>query len=170
MKNQIIIIFLLSVCLLACQSKNENNSLKKPGKDEMTELNRYFVQKDKERIQNYIERKGLHMTESPTGLWYNIEKEGTGKFLTDNDKLLMEYECYLLDGTHCYSSKDLGPKEIIIERSQLETGLNEGLRMLKRGGTAIFIIPPFLAYGLVGDGKKIPPRSILIYNVYILGT
>ena len=136
----------------------------------MTELNRYFVQKDKERIQNYIERKSLVMTESPTGLWYNIEKEGSGNFLTDNDKLLMEYECSLLDGTHCYSSKDLGPREIIIGRSQLEPGLNEGLRMLKRGGAGTFIIPPFLAYGLVGDGKKIPPRSTIIYNVSILET
>ena len=170
MRKRIIIIFILSLCLLSCQSKNEKKSLKKPGIDEMTELNRYFVQKDKERIQNYIERKSLVMTESPTGLWYNIEKEGSGNFLTDNDKLLMEYECSLLDGTHCYSSKDLGPREIIIGRSQLEPGLNEGLRRLKRGGAAAFIIPPFLAYGLVGDGKKIPPRSTIIYNVSILET
>jgi FKBP-type peptidyl-prolyl cis-trans isomerase len=168
MRKRFTIIFILSLFLISCQSKNEKNPLKKPGKDEMTELNRYFVQKDKERIQNYIERKSLQMTESPTGLWYNIEKEGSGKFLSDGDKLLMEYECSLLDGTHCYSSKDLGPREIIIGRSQLEPGLNEGLRMLKRGGAATFIIPPFLAYGLVGDGEKIPPRSTLIYNLYIL--
>ena len=33
-------------------------------------------------------------------------------------------------------------------RSEMEAGLNEGLRMLKPGAEAIFIIPPFLAYGL----------------------
>ena len=31
----------------------------------MAELNRYMVQKDRERIENYIDRKNLKMTESP---------------------------------------------------------------------------------------------------------
>ena len=42
----------------------------------MADLNSYLVQKDRERIQNYIERKNLNMTESPTGLWYQILNEG----------------------------------------------------------------------------------------------
>ena len=62
----------------------------------------------------------------------------------------------------------LGPKEIVLGRSQLEPGLNEGLRMLKTGAEATFILPPFLAYGLIGDGKKIPSRAVIIYNVNIL--
>lgn len=50
----------------------------------------------------------------------------------------------------------------------MEPGLNEGLRMLKPGSEAIFIIPPFLAYGLIGDGKMIPSRAVIVYNVSIL--
>ena len=84
----------------------------KPGKNEMADLNRYLVQKDRERIRNYIERKNLKMKESPTGLWYQIIKEGEGKEFTENDKVVMDYECSLLDGTKCYSSNDLGPKGI----------------------------------------------------------
>jgi FKBP-type peptidyl-prolyl cis-trans isomerase len=41
----------------------------------------------------------------------------------------------------------------------------EGIKMLKPGGDAVFILPPFLAYGIVGDGKAIPPRSILVYEL-----
>ena len=48
----------------------------RPGKNEMADLNRYFVTKDRERIQNFIERKNLSMTESKTGLWYQIKKSG----------------------------------------------------------------------------------------------
>jgi FKBP-type peptidyl-prolyl cis-trans isomerase len=140
----------------------------KPGKKEMTDLNRYLVQKDREIIQNYIERKNLKMTESPTGLWYYIKNEGSGKFLKDNDRIVIDYECSLLDGTVCYSSASLGPKEIILGRTAIEPGMNEGLRLLKPGAEAIFILPPFLAYGIVGDGKKIPPRSTIVYNVGIL--
>jgi FKBP-type peptidyl-prolyl cis-trans isomerase len=134
----------------------------------MADINRYIIQKDRERIQSYSERKGIALKESATGLWYNIEKEGDGVFFKDNDRIRFEYDCSLLDGTRCYSSKELGPKEIIMGRSGLPSGLDEGLKLLKPGGAAIFIIPPFLAYGLIGDGKKIPPRATLVYNVIII--
>lgn len=134
----------------------------------MVNLNRYLVQKDREKIQNYIERKNLKMTESPTGLWYQIIKEGSGKNFTENKKVVFEYECFLLDGTRCYSSKELGSREVTLGKSEMEAGLNEGLRMLKPGAEAIFIIPPFLAYGLVGDRKKIPPRAIIVYSVSVV--
>ena len=136
--------------------------------NEMEDLNRYLVQKDRELIQNYAERKGLTLTESPAGLWYQIINEGEGQGYKDSDRVIFEYECSLLDGTKCYSSKILGPKEVILGRSQLEPGLNEGFRMLKPGGAAIFILPPFLAYGLPGDGKMIPSRAVIVYNVNIL--
>ena len=134
----------------------------------MADLNKFLVQKDRERIKSYIDRKKLKMSESPTGLFYEIIKEGSGKTFTDNDKVVMDYECSLLDGTKCYSSSDLGSKKIIIGRTEIEAGLNEGLRLLKPGAQAIFIIPPFLAYGLIGDRKMIPSRAVIVYNVNIL--
>jgi FKBP-type peptidyl-prolyl cis-trans isomerase FkpA len=164
----IVIVFLI-VSLVSCREKPASPiSNSKPGKNEMADLNKFLVQKDRERIRNYIERKSLKMNESPTGLWYEIIKEGTGQSFTNNDKVVMDYECSLLDGTKCYSSKDLGPKEVIIGRSEIETGLNEGLRLLKPGAEAIFIIPPFLAYGLIGDRKLIPSRAVIVYNINIL--
>jgi FKBP-type peptidyl-prolyl cis-trans isomerase FkpA len=155
--------------LLSCKEKQRNSGIiTRPGKNEMADLNKFLVQKDRERIINYIDRKNLKMNESPTGLWYEIIKVGNGKTFTDNDKVVMNYECSLLDGTKCYSSSDLGPKKIVIGRSEIETGLTEGLRMLKPGAQAIFIIPPFLAYGLIGDRKMIPSRAVIVYNVNIL--
>ena len=164
------IVFLFTLLfLVSCRQKQGNIPVSsRPGKNEMADLNRYLVQKDRERIKNYIERKNLKMNESPTGLWYQIIKEGVGKNFTENDKVVMDYECSLLDGTKCYSSKDLGPKEVILGRSEMEQGLNEGLRLLKPGAEAIFIIPPFLAYGFVGDRKMIPSRAVIVYNVNIL--
>jgi FKBP-type peptidyl-prolyl cis-trans isomerase len=46
--------------------------------------------------------------------------------------------------------------------------MNEGLRLLRPGAEAIFILHPFLGYGLTGDRKMIPPRATLVYNVNIL--
>ena len=94
-------------------------------------------------------------------------KRGRGETLGEKDRIIMDYECSLLDGTNCYSSKELGPREFMLGRSEMEAGLNEGLRLLKPGSEAIFIIPPFLAYGLIGDRKLIPPRAVLVYNVNV---
>lgn len=140
----------------------------KPGTADMENLNRFMIQKDRERIQNYIERKKLNMNQTRTGLWYQIIKGGEGDLLSDNSRIIMKYECSLLDGTLCYSSDNLGNKELILGKSTMESGLNEGLRLLKPGAEAIFILPPFLAYGLPGDGKMIPPRAVIVYNVNIL--
>jgi FKBP-type peptidyl-prolyl cis-trans isomerase len=164
-----ILFLILIMSLFACREKHVNSNIdSRPGKNEMADLNRYLIQKDRERIKNYIERKNLHMSESPTGLWYQIIKNGKGKTFSDNDKVIMNYQCSLLDGTKCYSSDNLGPKQIVIGRSEIEPGLNEGLKLLKPGAEAIFIMPPFLAYGLVGDRKMIPSRAVIVYNVNIL--
>jgi FKBP-type peptidyl-prolyl cis-trans isomerase FkpA len=169
MKTKFILIIAILFSFVSCRSDQVAQKVPaKPGKQEMAEMNRYLVQKDREIIENYIERKNLKMTESPTGLWYYVKDDGNGEYLKDNDRIVMDYECSLLDGTVCYSSADLGPKEIILGRSDLESGMNEGLRLLKPGAEALFILPPFLAFGLVGDGKKIPPRTIIVYSVSIL--
>jgi FKBP-type peptidyl-prolyl cis-trans isomerase len=155
--------------IVSCREKRAEHAVNSGlSKNDMADLNSYLIKKDRERIKNYIERKNLIMSESPTGLWYQIIKQGSGKSFSENDKVIMEYECSLLDGTKCYSSKDLGPKEVTLGRSEMEPGLNEGLRLLNPGAIAIFIIPPYLGYGLIGDRKMIPPRAVIVYNVNIL--
>jgi FKBP-type peptidyl-prolyl cis-trans isomerase FkpA len=158
------------IIISSCNSANNKySSQHAPGKSEMADLNKYLIRKDKERIESYIERKNLKMKETSSGLWYLIVSEGAGKYFTDKDKVEMEYECSLLDGTLCYSSRELGPKEIILGKTSIESGLDQGLRMLKPGSEALFILPPFIAYGLPGDGKKIPSRAVIIYSVRIRG-
>lgn len=166
---RLIVITLLTLTSVSCNSgQDKNYNRLKPGKKEMMDLNRYLIQRDRERIENFIARKNLKMSESSTGLWYLIKSEGDGSYFTDNDKVVMEYECSLLDGTSCYSSRELGPKEIILGKNEMGAGLNQGLKMLKPGGEAVFIIPSYLAYGFVGDGNKIPSRAVIVFKVNIL--
>jgi len=163
------ILILLLLLFTSCRNYSEKKEpVVRRSKEEMTDVNRYMVTKDRERIESYIERKELEMEESPTGLWFKINKEGEGPQFNDGDRIIFSYSCSLLDGTLCYNSEELGPKDIVLGKSALEAGLNEGLRMLRPGADAVFILPPFMAFGLIGDGKKIPSRAILVYNVTIL--
>jgi FKBP-type peptidyl-prolyl cis-trans isomerase len=168
MRVTILIWLLILFYSVSCNNTSDKSVIKqKRSKDELADLNSYLVQKDRERIQNYFERKNLPMKETPSGLWFYIRKEGSGTFFTDNDKISVDYVCSLLDGTECYNSDKLGPRDYNLGKSEIEAGLNEGLRLLKPGGEAIFILPPFLAYGLAGDGKSIPSRAIVVYNIKI---
>ncbi|MGD0341665.1 MAG: FKBP-type peptidyl-prolyl cis-trans isomerase [Bacteroidales bacterium] len=170
MGSRFLVTAIFFIIVLSCNTAHDKSASQQvPGKSEMTDLNRFLVRKDRERIESYIERKNLKMKETPSGLWYLIVSEGTGEYLTDKDTVEMEYECSLLDGTLCYSSRELGPKEIILGKTSIESGLDQGLRMIRPGSAAVFILPPFMAYGLPGDGKKIPSRAVIVYNVRIRG-
>ena len=50
----------------------------------------------------------------------------------------------------------------------VESGLEEGILLLKLGDKARFIIPSYLAHGLSGDQDKIPPKATLIYTIKII--
>ena len=84
---RLFVIALLSLVTISCNSGSQNaGNRKKPGKEEMADLNRYLITKDRERIENYIARKNLDMTETQSGLWYMIKTEGTGDYFTNDDE------------------------------------------------------------------------------------
>ena len=169
MTLRVLTILSLFFFIISCRERTDKSkSSYRPGREEMADVNRYIIQKDRERIQSYSERKGLKMTETSTGLWYCITIDGNGELFKENDRIVYNYQCFLLDGTLCYTSDDKGPNDIRLGRAELPAGLNEGLRLLRPGSEAVFILPPFLAYGLIGDGNKIPPRSPIVYNIQVI--
>jgi FKBP-type peptidyl-prolyl cis-trans isomerase len=137
-------------------------------KKHLVEVNKILVRKDRLTIMGYIERNHLDMQESKTGLWYKIIKKGEGNLAETGKIATIDFRIGLLDGTECYNSKTQGRKSFRIGRGGVESGLEEGILMLNAGGKAKFIMPPHLAYGLPGDGNKIPARAIIIYDVDVV--
>jgi FKBP-type peptidyl-prolyl cis-trans isomerase FkpA len=163
----IIFLFLL---LTACKNKpvSISETDRQDNASKFVDINRALVKKDQQRILGYIERMNLKMKETGTGLWYEIVNEGTGRFAKKGDLATIEYSVSLLDGTTCYSSKTEGPKTFKIGMGGVESGLEEGILLMTLGSKAKFIMPPHLAHGLPGDGKKIPARAILVYEVGLI--
>ncbi|MFO7828636.1 MAG: FKBP-type peptidyl-prolyl cis-trans isomerase [Bacteroidales bacterium] len=149
------------------QEKSEKDNKVKYSKKSLEKINQLLVEKDVEIIKNYIERREWDMEMTETGLWYMIYQEGSGDLIEENDFIIMNYKIWLMDGTLCYSSDSLGPKSFIVGKGGVESGLEEGLLLLKNGSRARFIMPPHLAHGLIGDNEKIPARATIIYDVEI---
>ncbi|MCK4663259.1 MAG: FKBP-type peptidyl-prolyl cis-trans isomerase [Bacteroidales bacterium] len=164
----IIIIFVLLIC--SCKEKTRNVSDKdiKELKEPLIEVNKYLVKKDADLIKKYAERRKWKMKETESGLWYMIYKNGNGKQANEGEFATINYTVNLFNGKMCYSSDSLGSKYFKIGNRTVERGLDEGILLLKEGDKAKFILPPHLAYGLLGDDNKIPSRSIIVYDVELL--
>jgi FKBP-type peptidyl-prolyl cis-trans isomerase FkpA len=164
---------LLLVILLLGYSCNQQEEIKQPRnsgkeKESMVRINQYLVSKDEEIIANYVKRRGWNMDVTKTGLWYMIYQKGDGKPVRKDTRITIEYSVSLLDGTLCYHSDESGPKQFVVGKGEVEPGLDEGIRLLQLGDKARFILPPHLAYGLLGDENKIPARSVIVYDLTVL--
>jgi FKBP-type peptidyl-prolyl cis-trans isomerase len=131
-------------------------------------VNKFLIEKDQERIQSFIDRRNWDMQRTESGLWYSVYSEGTGRKVSYGDYVKLKHEIRLLDGTLLYASDSTGLKTVHVGRDEEIKGLHEGLQLLSEGAEARFIIPPHLAYGLVGDGERIPARAILYYDLEVV--
>lgn len=130
--------------------------------------NKKLVETESEQIQDFINRYGWKMEQTGTGLRYMIYKNGSGKKAVTGMQATINYTVSLLTGELCYSSETKGPKQFIIGKGMVENGIDEGILFLKSGDRVKFILPSHLAFGLVGDGDKIPARAVLVYDIELL--
>ncbi len=100
----------------------------------------------------------------PDGLQYKIIKEGTGNTPKATDKVQVDYEGRLIDGTVFDSSYERGePAEFNV--TGVIKGWTEALQLMKEGSVWELYIPYDLAYGSRQAGKDIKPFSTLIFKV-----
>ena len=158
---------ILTSCADNTDTKNVNN-VKKQDRERLEEANRYLVKQEKEIINEYISNNGNEFVETGTGLRYCIVNQGDGETIKTGDIVALDYELGLLNGETLYSSDNEGHKTFVVGRGGVERGLEEAVLHLHRGDEAEVIMPSYLAYGLTGDGNKIPPRSILVYRLKVI--
>ena len=109
---------------------------------------------------------GVVVTES--GLQYKVITEGTGAKPIDGDKIKVNYEGKLINGTIFDSSYDRG-EPIEFNINQVIPGWTEGLKLMSIGSTYMLYIPQDLAYGEnVRPGGPIEPFSTLVFKVELL--
>ncbi|MFC2152798.1 FKBP-type peptidyl-prolyl cis-trans isomerase [Bacteroidota bacterium] len=163
-------ILIFIIIFFSCKREKEVNSKKtiEHSKESLEEVNKLLVDKDTELIKSYIERRGWDMNMTESGLWYMIYKKGSGSLIEKGNYITFRYNVSLLNGTHCYSSDEQGPKSFVVGKGGVESGLEEGVLMLQKGSKARFILAPHLAHGLIGDENRIPARATIIYDIKIL--
>ena len=107
------------------------------------------------------------VTTTPSGLQYEVVKQGTGRQPKASDTVRCHYEGTLIDGTVFDSSyRRNQPAEFGLR--QVIAGWTEGVQLMKEGSIFKFYIPYNLAYGERGAGADIPPYAALIFTVELI--
>lgn len=112
-------------------------------------------------------KKKAEVKETPSGLQYIVEKEGTGAQPTAQSEVTVHYTGKLLDGTVFDSSVNRG-EPATFPLNRVIPGWTEGVQLMKEGAKYTFFIPSDLAYGAQGVPNAIPPHSTLIFEVELL--
>ncbi|WP_424040313.1 FKBP-type peptidyl-prolyl cis-trans isomerase [Prevotella nigrescens] len=103
----------------------------------------------------------------PSGLQYEVIREGNGKKPSATSKVKCHYEGTLIDGTKFDSSYDRA-EPATFGLNQVIAGWTEGLQLMSEGAKYRFFIPYNLGYGERGAGASIPPYAALVFDVELI--
>jgi len=161
----------------------EGRELKMSHREAQQIVQQYFAQQEekinKERMaqgkvhkeagEKYLAENGkkADVVTLPSGLQYQVLREGNGKKPKATDSVKCHYEGFLIDGTVFDSSVQRG-EPAVFGLQQVIAGWTEGLQLMQEGAKYRFFIPYRLAYGEGGAGQMIPPFATLIFDVELI--
>lgn len=121
---------------------------------------------DLKYIQQSISENKIDTKQSHENVYYTMMKEGTGRQVSVNDTVTVFYKGYLLkDGSIFDETKD---KPATFPLKRLIMGWQIGVPLCKVGGKIKIVIPSNLAYSIRTRAAKIPPNSILVFEVEVV--
>lgn len=125
---------------------------------EYAEENEAFLVKNKERSE---------ITETGTGLQYEVIKMGNGPKPTADNVVKVHYTGTLIDGTEFDSSVRRGEPAVFPLSGVIE-GWTEALQLMPVGSKFKIYLPQSIGYGANQAGDQIKPYSTLIFEVELL--
>jgi len=128
---------------------------------------------DDKRLKEYFTKNKIKATKTASGLYYVITKKGTGENAKPNQQVTINYIGKFLDGRKFDANVDdnfkpIRPFSFLLGTGTVIKGWDEGVQLLNTGCHATLYIPSELAYGIQGRGARMPPNSILVFEVELV--
>lgn len=139
---------------------NKGNVVDKSGAF-LLEMNQRLTLKEDSILLKFVQKSDKGFKKNELGFWYAILQDTKKTKLQDKDFCTFDCKISLLNGKVLLTEV----KQANIGKKELVQGLEEGLKLMRKGESATFVIPWYLAYGMKGNGKLIPPYTSLVYEV-----
>ena len=159
------LILMFTLLIVGCGGPEPRRPIKvKSGSffKESVERNKVLLAKEEKIIQEIISKDTVHQyLSNPNGFWYYYDvKNDTARYTPKtDDQILFSYNIRSLGNDTIYTMKDNGPTSYTIDKEQLFPGLQNAVKLLKINERATFVFPSLQAYGYLGDGEAIGPRT-----------
>ena len=121
-----------------------------------------------EKIDDFIEKEGLEMERTESGLRYNYTERGDGASPEKGDYVTTHFTGKLLDGEVFESSYDDEPFSFTAGYDHPVKGWDEMVMKMQEGDKAQVLIPSSLAYKEGGTDFGIPPFATLFMEIELL--
>ncbi|MBP5326520.1 MAG: FKBP-type peptidyl-prolyl cis-trans isomerase [Bacteroidales bacterium] len=132
--------------------------------ENMINANKTIAQAEETAIDEYVGRRGWKMEKLSEGARLWEYDKGKGPKVQYEDSVSIHYDIEAINGTKIYSN--IAEKYVAGRRQQM-IGLDQAVLRLSHGSKAKVILPSSLAYGIGGDGNRIPQSTILVIDVTI---
>lgn len=139
------------------------------------------IKKDSTIINNYLKEKGIVAKSTPDGIYYEVKKEGKGELVPEGKTAYVHYAGYLLNGQMFDTSMssaaaannfDNGgntePYAVVVNTGSVISGWDKMLMLMNKGMKVTVYIPSGFAYKAAGNGPRIPPNSVLMFDMEVV--
>ncbi|MDR0801231.1 FKBP-type peptidyl-prolyl cis-trans isomerase [Fluviicola sp.] len=162
--------FFCLLLLCSCSEKEEQPKQVNWNMEKSTEMNKELAIEQDLDIDLYFARhENWEVKQTGTGLRYVIFKKTNGAIPKPGMEAKTQYRITLLDGREVYKTEADEFDIFRIDKSDMESGIHEGIKLMHVGEKAKLVFPSHLAHGLVGDLDKIPPLSPLVVDIELIG-
>lgn len=126
--------------------------------------------KDAQIIKAYLDSTKQTGIAAENGVYVIIHKEGAGVYPQDGQEVTVMYTGKTLDGNVFDSNEDSAfhhtqPLVFTLGRHMMIPGMEDGVKVLKKGAEATLLIPSGEGYGPQGREPAIAPNSVLSFDI-----
>lgn len=130
------------------------------------------MENDEKTLKAYFAKNNIKAVKHPSGLYYKMNKVGTGDTARPGQKVTVNYTGKTLDGKTFDSNVDttfkhVEPFSFTLGQGQVIPGWDVGVGLLKKGSKATLYIPSPMAYGERSPSPAIPANGILMFDVEV---
>lgn len=136
---------------------------------ESVERNKKLNNAEEDLLKIKMDRDSLHQyINSEFGFWYYYKKKDSlnSKLVETGDEVIFTHEIRSLNDSIIYSQKELGDRNYLVDKEELISGLQEGIKLMREDEVIVFLFPSYKAYGYTGH-ERIGSNEPLIYSVHL---